>query len=64
MTEKGNVKRPKTFFLKVKCVGCGNEQTVFSAASRTVHCLACNQILAESGPSKIIPKGKIVKEMR
>jgi len=62
--EKQLVKRPRTFFMKVKCNGCGNEQIVFSAAGRKVLCLACNHVLAESGAGRAIAKGKIVKELR
>ncbi len=54
--------RPRTRFLKLKCNACGNEQVVFSAATRDVNCLACNQVLAESGASKIRLRAKIVKE--
>jgi small subunit ribosomal protein S27e len=54
-------KKPKSFFLKVRCSGCGNEQIIFSSASRAVKCLACNQVLAESGPGKVFLKSKVVK---
>jgi small subunit ribosomal protein S27e len=47
-------KKPQSFFLRVKCVGCGNEQAVFSSATRGVKCLACNSVLADSGPGKIL----------
>jgi len=46
-------KSPTSFFLKVRCHGCGNEQTVFSSANSVVKCLACNQVLAKPGPGKI-----------
>lgn len=55
------IPRPKTKFLRIKCNGCGNEQTVFSAASTKVKCLACNQELAQTGASKIFVKTKILK---
>ncbi|MCX6798972.1 MAG: 30S ribosomal protein S27e [Candidatus Diapherotrites archaeon] len=61
MPEEQLVKKPRSFFIKVKCSGCGNEQIIFSAASRTVHCLACNQVLAESGSSRIRAVAKIIK---
>jgi small subunit ribosomal protein S27e len=56
-------RKAKTSFLKVKCAGCGNEQIIFSAASTKVSCLACNQLLAETGASKIKPIAKVVKEL-
>jgi len=49
-------------FLKVKCEGCGNEQVVFSAPSRSVKCLVCNQELGASTGHKISLKAKKLKE--
>ena len=63
MDEKKLIPMPKTKFLKVKCSGCGNEQIIFNAAASTVKCLVCNQILAESGASRVTLKAKIVKEL-
>ncbi|MAG22195.1 MAG: 30S ribosomal protein S27e [Candidatus Diapherotrites archaeon] len=60
---KLNVPKPKSTFLKVKCAGCGNEQTIFSNANKDVKCLACNNILAESRGGKIKLKAKVVKEL-
>ena len=54
-------KQPKSFFLRVKCPGCANEQVIFSNASSQVKCLACNQVLAETGPGKISMKSKVLK---
>jgi len=54
-------KEPKSFFLRVKCDGCGNEQIIFSNASQLVKCLGCNQVLAESGPGKVSLKSRVVK---
>ena len=48
-------------FVKVKCPGCGNEQTLFGAATTKVKCLACNQVLAKTGASKINPIAKVVR---
>ena len=56
-----NIPKPKTKFLKVKCKGCGNEQTIFSAPSSNVKCLKCENILAESTGSKLKLKSKVVK---
>lgn len=52
----------KNKFFKVKCSGCGNEQVIFSAPSRTVKCLVCNQVLGESSGHKIKLKAKKLKE--
>lgn len=51
----------RTKFLRVKCNSCGNEQTVFSAASTKVCCLVCNQELAATGASKIKTNAKVLK---
>ena len=57
------IPKPRTKFLKVKCSGCGNEQTIFSAASTKVKCLVCNHELAEPRASKVKLKTKILKEL-
>jgi len=56
------IPEPKNKFLKVKCGGCGNEQIIFSAPSRKVKCLVCNEALAESTSHRARVKGKIVEE--
>lgn len=48
-----HIPRPRTDFIKIKCSSCGNEQRIFSAASRTVKCNVCSHVLAEPGSSKI-----------
>jgi small subunit ribosomal protein S27e len=52
---------PKSKFLYVICPKCKNEQVIFNKASTEVHCLVCNNILAEptGGMAKI--KAKIVR---
>ena len=53
---------PRTKFYRVKCGGCGNEQTIFSAASTKVKCLVCNKDLGSTGASKITLATKALKE--
>ncbi len=38
---------PKSRFLKVKCVDCGNEQIMFGSAKTVVKCVICGKTLAE-----------------
>jgi small subunit ribosomal protein S27e len=57
-------RKPETFFLRVNCVACGNEQTVFSSASRAVKCLVCNSVLADSGSGKILLRLDAVKVLK
>jgi len=55
---------PKSFFLKVKCLGCGNKQAIFSSAARSVKCLGCSQVLADSGSGKILLRHSVVRELK
>jgi len=50
--------KPKTRFLNVKCIACGNEQVVFGSPSTIVRCTACEKTLAEprGGKGKILTK--------
>ncbi|MCR4369114.1 MAG: 30S ribosomal protein S27e [archaeon] len=61
--KKDMIPKPRTKFLRLKCQGCGNEQNVFSAASRQPKCLACNSVLAQTTASRIRTKTKIIKEL-
>lgn len=47
---------PKSRFLKVKCLDCGNEQIIFSHASTLVRCNICGKELARptGGKAKIL----------
>ena len=47
--------KPKHRFIKVRCQGCKNEQTIFEGATTKVKCLICDAILAEpkGGKAKI-----------
>ncbi len=36
-----------SYFMKVKCTECGNEQIVFSHPAMDVKCLKCNAILLQ-----------------
>ncbi|HIH10443.1 MAG TPA: 30S ribosomal protein S27e [Candidatus Diapherotrites archaeon] len=56
------IPKPITKFYRVKCQGCGNEQTIFSAASTRVKCLQCNRDLAAPTSSKVLLKSKVLKE--
>ena len=55
------IPKPRFKFMRVKCNACNNEQTVFEAAASKIRCLICNQELAETGPSKIRFKAKVLK---
>lgn len=40
------LREPKSFFVKVRCNKCKNEQIIFSHPSTEVKCLVCGEILA------------------
>ncbi len=47
-------------FLRVRCPSCGNEQLVYSHASRVVKCQICDEVLAEPTGGKARIKGQVV----
>ena len=54
------IPRPRSSFVRVKCVKCGNEQMVFSNAVNRVVCNVCGIELAEPAGGKAKIKGEIV----
>lgn len=54
------IPRPKSTFVKVKCLKCGNEQIIFSHAVNSVTCNVCGVELAEPSGGKAIIKGEVV----
>ena len=58
MKIKQMVPEPKSRFLKVKCLECGNEQVVFGCSTTNVKCLVCEKPLLQTtgGKAKILTK--------
>jgi len=54
------IPKPRSSFLRVKCLKCGNEQMLFSNAVNRVNCNVCGTVLAEPSGGKAIIKGEIV----
>jgi len=54
------IPKPRSYFLRVKCPDCGNEQIVFSHATTIVHCNICGAPLAEPTGGKAEIKGEVV----
>lgn len=54
------IPEPRSRFLRVKCLKCGNEQIVFSHAVNRVSCSVCGAELAKPSSGKAIIKGEIV----
>lgn len=52
-------------FLKVKCEKCNNEQNIYEKAATKVHCLVCNETIAEprSGRANLADNVKILKNL-
>ena len=49
---------PKSRFLRIKCLNCGNEQIVFGCATTEVHCNVCEKQLTQTtgGKARILTK--------
>lgn len=54
------IPRPKSSFLRVKCLKCGNEQMVFSHAVNRVSCNVCGAELAVPSGGKAVIKGEVI----
>jgi len=54
------IPKPRSSFVRVKCLQCGNEQIVFSNAVNKVNCNVCGTELAKPSGGKAIIKGEIV----
>ncbi|HLC58275.1 MAG TPA: 30S ribosomal protein S27e [Candidatus Nanoarchaeia archaeon] len=55
------IKETKTKFIKVHCNKCKNEQNMFSAPTTKVHCLVCNEVLAEPSGGMAKIKAKVLE---
>ncbi len=54
------IPKPRSSFVRVKCLKCGNEQIVFSHAANKVSCNVCGIELAEPSGGKAKIKGEVV----
>ncbi len=52
------IPQPKSRFLRVKCLNCGNQQIIFGCSATDVECLVCGKILLQStgGKARILTK--------
>lgn len=52
------IPHPKSRFLRVKCLNCGNQQIIFGCSATDVDCLVCGKILLQStgGKARILTK--------
>ena len=54
------IPKPRSKFLRVKCLKCGNEQLLFSNAVNRVICNVCDETLAEPTGGKASIKGAVI----
>ncbi|MEM2816594.1 MAG: 30S ribosomal protein S27e [Candidatus Bathyarchaeia archaeon] len=52
---------PRSRFLRVKCLKCGNEQIIFSHATNIVNCNVCGAELAGPSGGKANIKGEVIE---
>lgn len=55
------IPKPSSFFLRVQCRGCGNEQTIFSHPASVVKCSVCGMTLATPTGGKGRVEAKVLK---
>ncbi len=50
------MKKTLSVFIKIKCEKCKNEQVIFNKTATVIHCLVCNELLAEptGGKARVI----------
>jgi small subunit ribosomal protein S27e len=58
LKRKEIIPKPKSRFLKIKCLNCGAEQVVFGCATIEVKCFVCDKQLVQStgGKSRVLTK--------
>ncbi|MGQ4912034.1 MAG: 30S ribosomal protein S27e [Candidatus Thorarchaeota archaeon] len=63
MPKNDIVQQPRSRFLRVKCLDCENEQTIFGYATTVVKCLKCGKILAKpsGGKAKLEPTAREIE---
>ena len=57
------IPRPKSVFLKLKCLKCGNEQIVFERSSSFVKCNVCDEVIIEPSGGRCKIKGEIIQKL-
>ena len=54
--------KQRSKFVRVKCKKCGNEQIIFSHASRNIYCLVCGELIAKPTGGKAEILGEVLEE--
>jgi len=55
--------KPKSYFIRVRCPDCGNEQLIYSNPTNTVKCNVCKTTLATPTGGKAKINGEITAIM-
>jgi len=55
------IPKPRSKFLRIKCLECGNEQMVFGYAVNKVECNVCGAELVKPSGGRAIIKGEIIR---
>jgi small subunit ribosomal protein S27e len=61
MVRKELIPKPRSNFLKVKCIKCDHEQVVFDRAAMQIKCEKCDDVLVESQGGKAKIKGEVTQ---
>src|SRR5467141_3982925 len=57
------IPKPRSIFLRVKCLKCSNEQIVFERSSSYVKCTVCDELLAQPAGGKATIRGEILQSL-
>lgn len=57
------IPKPRSIFLRVKCLKCANEQIVFERSSSYVKCTVCDELLAQPSGGKATIRGEILQSL-
>ncbi len=57
------IPKPRSVFLRVKCLKCSNEQIVFERTSSYVKCTVCDELLARPAGGKAKIRGEVLQSL-
>ncbi len=57
------IPKPRSIFLRVKCLKCANEQIVFERTSTYVKCMVCDELLAQPTGGKATIRGEVLQSL-
>ena len=57
------IPKPRSIFLRVKCLKCANEQILFERTSTYVKCTVCDELLAQPTGGKATIRGEVLQSL-